>query len=58
MDKEKFQEDGVLKHWVDIRNLKIVAASYTEGGSVEGLEQKIAEKEAMESEKQLKNIRQ
>ena len=43
-DKEKFQESGALKHWADIQNLKIAAASYAEGGSIEELEQKIAEK--------------
>ena len=45
-DKEKFQENGALKHWADIQNLKIAAASYVEGGSVEELERKIAEKNA------------
>ena len=45
-DKEKFQESGALKHWADIQNLKIAAASYAEGGSVEELERKIAEKNA------------
>lgn len=43
-DQEKFQENGALKHWADIQNLKIAAASYAEGGSVEKLERKIAEK--------------
>ncbi len=46
-DKEKFQERGVLKHWADIQNLKIAAASYAEGGSIEELEQKIADKNAI-----------
>lgn len=45
-DKEKFQENGALKHWADIQNLKIAAASYAEGGFVEELEWKIAEKNA------------
>lgn len=45
-DKEKFQESSGLKHWADIQNLKIAAASYAEGGSIEELEQKIAEKNA------------
>ena len=45
-DKEKFQESGTLKHWADIQNLKIAAASYAEEGSIEELEQKIAEKNA------------
>ena len=45
-DKEKFQESSGLKHWADIQNLKIAAASYAEGGSIEALEQKIAEKNA------------
>lgn len=45
-DQEKFQENGALKHWADIQNLKIAAVSYAEGGSVEELEGKIAEKNA------------
>lgn len=45
--KEKFQKNDALKHWADIQNLKIAAASYAEGGSVEELEQKIADKKAM-----------
>ncbi len=45
-NKEKFQENGALKHWADIQNLKIVAASYAEGGSVEELKQKISERNA------------
>jgi len=45
-NKEKFQESSGLKHWADIQNLKIAAASYAEGGSIEELEQKIAEKSA------------
>ena len=45
-DKEKFQANGALKHWADIQNLKIAAASYAEGGSVKELERKIAEKNA------------
>ncbi len=43
-DREKFQENGALKHWADIQNLKIAAASYAEGGSVEGLKQKISKR--------------
>ena len=43
-NKEKFQESSGLKHWADIQNLKIAAASYAEGGSIEELEQKITEK--------------
>ncbi|MCM1234214.1 MAG: relaxase/mobilization nuclease domain-containing protein [Ruminococcus flavefaciens] len=46
-DKEKFQESLGLKHWADIQNLKIAAASYAEGGSIEALEQKITEKNAI-----------
>ena len=49
-DKEKFQENGALKHWVDIQNLKIAAASYAEGGSVEELKQKISERNATAKE--------
>ena len=45
-NKEKFQENGALKHWADIQNLKIAAASYAEGGSVEELKQKISERNA------------
>ncbi|MEY8434065.1 relaxase/mobilization nuclease domain-containing protein [Lachnospiraceae bacterium 48-42] len=45
-DQEKFQESGALKHWADIQNLKIAAASYAEGGSLEELEQKIPERNA------------
>ncbi len=45
-DQEKFQENGALKHWADIQNLKIAAASYAEGGSLEELEQKISERNA------------
>lgn len=46
-DKKKFQECSGLKHWADIQNLKIAAASYAEGGSIEELEQKISEKNAI-----------
>ena len=49
-DKEKFQENGALKHWADIQNLKIAAASYAEGGSVEELKQKILERSAAAKE--------
>lgn len=43
-NREKFQESSGLKHWADIQNLKIVAASYAAGGSIEELEQAIAQK--------------
>ena len=43
-DKEKFRESLGLKHWADVQNLKIAAASYAVGGSIEELEQEIAEK--------------
>ena len=49
-DKEKFQENGALKHWADIQNLKIAAASYAEGGSGEELKQKILERSAVAKE--------
>ena len=49
-DKEKFQENGALKHWADIQNLKIAAASYAEGGFVEELKQKILERSAVAKE--------
>lgn len=45
-EQEKFQENGALKHWADIQNLKIAAASYAEGGSIEELKQKISERNA------------
>ncbi len=48
-EQEKFQENGV-KHWADIQNLKIAAASYAEGGSVEELKQKILERSAVAKE--------
>ena len=63
-DREKFQESGALKHWADIQNLKIAAASYAEGGSIEELEQRIAERnvvaktarnEIVELEHEMKN---
>ncbi|MBD5455039.1 MAG: relaxase/mobilization nuclease domain-containing protein [Lachnospiraceae bacterium] len=63
-DKEKFQESGALKHWADIQNLKIAAASYAEGGSIEELQQRIAERsvvaktarnEMVELEHEMKN---
>ena len=63
-DKEKFQESGALKHWADIQNLKIAAASYAEGGSIEELERRIAERnvvaktarnEIVELEHEMKN---
>ena len=37
----------MLKHWADIQNLKIAAASYAEGGSIEELERRVAEKNAV-----------
>lgn len=49
-DKGKFQESPGLKHWADIQNLKIAAASYAEGGSIEELEHKIAKKNAVVKE--------
>ena len=49
-DKEKFQANGALKHWADIQNLRIAAASYAEGGSVEELKQKILERSAAAKE--------
>ena len=45
-DKEKFRESPGLKHWADVQNLKIAAASYAAGGSIEELEQKTTEKNA------------
>ena len=46
-DKERFRENPGLKHWADVQNLKIAAASYAAGGSIEELEQKIKGKSAV-----------
>jgi len=64
---EKFAESPGLKHWADIQNLKIAAASYSEAGSISELERQIAAKSALaktarqslvETEHQLKDFGQ
>lgn len=62
---DKFAESPGLKHWADIQNLKIAAASYTQAGSIAELEQQIAAKLAktardslVETEHQLKDLGQ
>ncbi len=41
---DKFAESPGLKHWADIQNLKIAAASYSQAGSITELEKQIAAK--------------
>ena len=43
----KFAESPGLKHWADIQNLKIAAASYSQAGSIAELEQQIAAKSTL-----------
>ena len=63
----KFAESPGLKHWADIQNLKIAAASYSQAGSISELEKQIAAKSALvktareslvETEHQLKDLGQ
>ncbi len=42
--EEKFKQSPGLKHWATVQNLKIAAASYSETGSISGLEQQLADK--------------
>ncbi|MDE7444248.1 MAG: relaxase/mobilization nuclease domain-containing protein [Lachnospiraceae bacterium] len=65
--EEKFAESPGLKHWADIQNLKIAAASYSEAGSIAELEKRIlnksdlaktARKSLVETEHQLKDLGQ
>ncbi len=44
---DKFVESPGLKHWADIQNLKIAAASYSQAGSISELEQQIAAKSTL-----------
>ncbi|MFG6321588.1 MAG: relaxase/mobilization nuclease domain-containing protein [Lachnospiraceae bacterium] len=65
--EEKFTQSPGLKHWADIQNLKIAAASYSQAGSIAELERQIAAKFALaktarqslvETEHQLKDLGQ
>ena len=56
-----------MKHWADIQNLKIAAASYSQAGSIAELEKQIATKSTLaktareslvETERQLKDLGQ
>lgn len=62
---DKFVDSPGLKHWADIQNLKIAAASYSAADSISGLEQQIADKSALaksartslvETERRLKEL--
>ena len=64
---DKFAESPGLKHWADIQNLKIAAASYSQAGSIAELEKQIAAKSKLaktardslvETEHQLKDLGQ
>ncbi len=64
---DKFTESPGLKHWADIQNLKIAAASYSQAGSISELEKQIAAKSTLaktardslvETEHQLKDLGQ
>jgi hypothetical protein len=65
--EDKFAESPGLKHWADIQNLKIAAASYSQAGSIAELEKQIAAKSTLaktarqslvETEHQLKDLGQ
>ena len=65
--EEKFTQSPGLKHWADIQNLKIAAASYSQAGSIAELEKQIAAKSTLaktareslvETERQLKDFGQ
>ncbi len=65
--EEKFTQSPGLKHWADIQNLKIAAASYSQAGSITELEKQIAAKSTLaktareslvETEHQLKDLGQ
>ncbi|MCM1376402.1 MAG: relaxase/mobilization nuclease domain-containing protein [Muribaculum sp.] len=64
---DKFAESPGLKHWADIQNLKIAAASYSQAGSIAELEKQITAKSTLaktardslvETEHQLKDLGQ
>ena len=44
---DKFAESPGLKHWADIQNLKIAAASYSQAGSITEIERQIASKSTL-----------
>ncbi len=63
--EDKFAQSPGLKHWADIQNLKIAAASYSQAGSITELEKQISAKSALaktareslvETERQLKDL--
>ena len=65
--EEKFTQSPGLKHWADIQNLKIAAASYSQAGSIAELENQIfakstlaktARESLVETERQLKDFGQ
>ncbi len=65
--EDKFAGSPGLKHWADIQNLKIAAASYSQAGSIAELEKQIAAKSTLaktarqslvETEHQLKDLGQ
>ena len=65
--EDKFTQSPGLKHWADIQNLKIAAASYSQSGSIAELEKQIAAKSTLaktareslvETERQLKDFGQ
>ena len=45
--EDKFAQSPGLKHWADIQNLKIAAASYSQTGSIAELEKQIAAKSTL-----------
>ena len=65
--EDKFAQSPGLKHWADIQNLKIAAASYSQAGSIAELEKQISAKSTLaktareslvETERQLKDLGQ
>ena len=65
--EDKFSESPGLKHWADIQNLKIAAASYSQAGSIAELQKQISTKSTLaktarsslvETEHQLKALGQ
>ncbi len=63
--EDKFAQSPGLKHWADIQNLKIAAASYSQAGSIAELEKQISAKSTLaktarenlvETERQLKDL--
>ena len=65
--EDKFAQSPGLKHWADIQNLKIAAASYSQTGSIAELEKQISAKSTLaktareslvETERQLKDLGQ